>query len=361
MSSKVRLLFDGDQTLAAADALATWTGASGPAWADRVVGALTPGTRALGVLAFAPGGPAVMHQVAGTTAMPAYPADSFAAHEHTVTEHPSVEEYADRVRRALKRIAEGRLHKVVLGRCLDIVSDPPLEPGDVLGRLLVTRPGRYLFTVPLTADLTGGPTLLGASPELLVRRRGAEVSSLPLAGSAPRSADPATDARRAEELLVSGKDHDEHAFVVEQILATLGRHALEIEADPAPGLVATDTMWHLGTPIRARLAAGSGPSALHLAQLLHPTPAVGGVPTEAALATIDEYEGADLRGVLAGAVGWVDGAGDGEFAVAIRAGVLHGERLRLFAGAGIVAGSDPDAETRETSAKLATMARVVGL
>ena len=113
--------------------------------------------------------------------------------------------------------------------------------------------------------------------------------------------------------------------------------------------------------IRARLTAGAeGPSALRLAQLLHPTPAVGGVPTAAASEVIADLEG-DLRDWFAGCVGWVDAEGNGEFAITIRAAVIDGPRLRLFAGAGIVAGSDPALEVRETGAKLATMARVTGL
>lgn len=353
------ILFIGDETIVAERLLDTLAAPGDESWADGVVASLAPGQWAVGALPFAPGGPAVMHVVTGS-GQPPVPVVPNPARRHVVTPSPTREEYADRVRDALSRIAAGRLEKVVLGRSLDVISEPPLTPQEVLGRLMVTRPGRYLFSVPLTADLVDGPVLVGASPELLVRRRGAEVSCLPLAGSVPRSPDAEEDARRADALLASAKDLDEHAFVVDQIVAALSPVALELEADPTPQLLATDTLWHLATSIRARIEPG-GPSALHLARLLHPTPAVGGVPTAAALAAIDEIEGPGVRGPMAGAVGWVDGAGDGEFAVAIRAGVLHGDHLRLFAGAGIVAGSDPDAEVRETSAKLDTMARVVGL
>ena len=353
------ILFLGDETVVADGALGSWAAPCDAAWADEVVASLGAGERAIGALSFAPGGPAIMHRVAGS-GRPPTPVARDAERRHVVTPSPTREQYAGGVRDALARIAAGRLEKVVLGRCLDVVSEPPLRADEVVGRLIATRPGRYVFSVPLTADAGGGPVLVGASPELLVRRRGAEVSCLPLAGSVPRSPDPTEDLRRADALLASTKDLEEHAFVVDQIVAALRPVSLALEADPAPRLLATDTLWHLASSITATVAPG-GPSALHLARLLHPTPAVGGVPTDAALAAIEEIEGPGLRGPLAGAVGWVDGAGDGEFAVAIRAGVLHGNHLRLFAGAGIVAGSDPDAEVRETSAKLTTMAKAVGL
>jgi isochorismate synthase len=205
------------------------------------------------------------------------------------------------------------------------------------------------------------PQLLGASPELLVRRRGERLVSLPLAGSIPRAADPVEDRQRAEDLQHSTKDLAEHSFVVDEIVEALSRVCRRVEADPRPRLVSTDTLHHLGTRISAELAVPDhrGLSALHLAQLLQPTPAVGGVPRSAALDVIAQLE--SDRGPLTGAVGWVDGSGDGEFAVTIRAGVLDGERLRLYAGAGIVAGSDPESELRETGAKLATMLKAVGV
>lgn len=359
------LLFSGEQDVVAREVHRTWVGADD--WADEVVASLGEGERAIGALAFAPGGASVIHRASTTEVLPRYDprAGATGAPRHRVTAHPTEEEYAAGVREALARIADGRLSKVVLGRSLDVVSAPALDPTAVVARLAAERPGKYVFSVPLGAQ-PDAPVLLGASPELLVRRTGAWVASVPLAGSVPRSADPVDDRARAEALLDSTKDLAEHAFVVEAIVAALAPVCVEIDADPRPRLLSTDTMWHLATPVRARLDPGvPGPSALHLARMLHPTPAVGGVPAAAALATIAEIEGTSFeqggRGPLAGAVGWVDRSGDGEFAVTIRAGVLDGSRLRLFAGAGIVAGSDPDAEVRETGAKLATMARAIGL
>lgn len=358
------LLFaSGDDAYVADRVVATLRAPDGSdrRWADEVVGALAPGERALGALSFAVGAPGIFHHVLGAERPLVGPSVPPRHREYDVTEFPTPEQYAGMVATALEQIRAGTLHKVVLGRCLDVVSRPPLVAAEVIDRLLETRPGRYVFSVPLQEADAAGPVLFGASPELLVRRDGVEISCTPLAGSAPRSADPDEDRRRAQGLLDSAKDLAEHAFVVEAIVHTLKDVCVEIDAAATPELLATDTVWHLASPIRARLAAGlDGPSALHLAQLLHPTPAVGGVPTDAANATIAALEG-DLRDYFAGCVGWVDAAGDGEFAVTIRSAVIDGDRLRLFAGAGIVAGSDPELEVAETGAKLATMGRVTGL
>jgi isochorismate synthase len=354
------VLFAGENTVASRAVRQTLVVAEmDDRWADHVVAGLRPDERAVSSLSFAPGGPAIAHRVAADdVTAPVLRAKP--ARRHSVTYRPSEQAYADAVTAALGMIAAGELDKVVLGRCVDVVSEPRLDPTQVMARLLADRPGRYVFGLPLT-ESAGGPVLLGASPELLVRRCGAWVSSLPLAGSVPRSTDPGEDRRRAADLQDSTKDLAEHAYVVEAILAALGPACVEIETAPRPRLVTTDSLHHLGTPIRARLATGNhGLSALHLARLLQPTPAVGGVPAAAALTAIEQLE-PEPRGPLAGAVGWVDGTGDGEFAVTIRAGVLDGERLRLFAGAGIVAASDPDSEVRETAAKLRTMMRAVGL
>jgi len=355
-------LFTGEQTVAG-EIVRTTLGTGGE-WADEVFASLGPGERAIASLSFAPSGVSVAqrivpHSVRSDAAAGSALGPTPAAVSHRVTERPTAAEYADNVRAALRLIDEGRVQKVVLGRGLDIVSDPPLDPGQVIARLLAARPGRYVFGVPLT-PASPGPVLVGASPELLVRRRGHQITSLPLAGSIPRSPDPEEDRHRAVGLLESAKDLAEHAFVVDAVVAALAPLCVEVTADPRPRLVSTDTLHHLGTRIRATLAPGArGASALHLAQLLQPTPAVGGVPARTALEIIARLE--EDRGPLTGSVGWVDASGNGEFAVTIRAGVLHGHRLRLYAGAGIVAGSVPDAEVRETGAKLETMRKAVGL
>lgn len=367
LAARPFLFASGEEAYVASRVLHTWTTPDGAdvRWADEVVAALAPGERALCALSFAAGAPGLAHQVVGAEHALKRPTVPLAVDRtYQVTEFPTAAEYARMVEAALAKIADGSLHKVVLGRCLDVISTPALVPAEIIDRLLHTRPGRYVFSVPLVngdAAPADGPILVGASPELLVRRDGLDISCTPLAGSVPRSSDPAEDAARAAGLRSSAKDLAEHAFVVEAIVHALKDVCVEIEHPARPELLSTDTVWHLATPIRARLAAGAdGPSALRLAQLLHPTPAVGGVPTAAANAVIADLEG-DLRDWFAGCVGWVDDKGDGEFAVTIRAAVIDGDRLRLFAGAGIVAGSDPASEVRETGAKLATMARVSGL
>lgn len=373
LPSRPLLFATGDRAYVGTQVRATLTSPDGqdPAWAGRVVAALRPGERAVGALSFAAHAPGIFHLTAGHEqplqgALTAQPlptpcGDAQPRRRHTVTEHPTRERYAEMVTAALAKIAAGDVAKVVLGRCLDVRSDPPLTPVEVIDRLLVTRPGNHLFSVPLTPGLDRGPMLVGASPELLVRRRGDLVECMPLAGSIPRAADAAEDRARAEDLLASAKDHAEHAFVVDAIVHALKEVCIEIEAPLTPELVSTDTLWHLGSPIRARIAPGAAaPTALDLARLLHPTPAVGGVPLGAAYSAIAELEG-ELREWFAGCVGWVDADGDGEFAITIRSALLDGARLRLFAGAGIVAGSVPESEVAETGAKLATMAKVVGL
>lgn len=368
LAARPLLFASGEQAYVADQILRTWETPDGAdvVWADDVVSALGENERALVALSFAAGAPGIAHQVTGAERSLLRPErDASIERTYDVTAYPTPQAYAEMVTSALERIASGALHKVVLGRCLDVVSTPALVPAEIIDRLLTTRPGRYVFSVPLVPGSDGsapadGPILVGASPELLVRREGRAISCTPLAGSVPRSDDPAEDARRAEGLQASGKDLAEHAFVVEAIVHALKQVCVEIEYPATPELLSTDTVWHLATPIHAVLAPeAEGPSALRLAQLLHPTPAVGGVPTAAANAVIADLEG-DLRDWFAGCVGWVDANGDGEFAITIRAAVMDGVRLRLFAGAGIVAGSDPELEVRETGAKLATMARVTG-
>jgi isochorismate synthase len=191
--------------------------------------------------------------------------------------------------------------------------------------------------------------LVGASPELLVLRTGREVWSQPMAGTAPRE--------HAAALRASGKDDREHRAVVEAVVAGLTPYCDELRAAASPEVVPFPSVVHLATEITGTLHEPA-PSALDLALALHPTPAVGGTPRTAALELIQRVEGFD-RGRYAGPVGWVDANGDGEWAVALRGAELEGTRARLVAGAGVVAGSDADAEWAETAAKLEPMLRVL--
>jgi menaquinone-specific isochorismate synthase len=258
-----------------------------------------------------------------------------------VQEHPDRSSWTLAVGRALSAIRAGRLRKVVLAREVTVEADAPLDRRRVLEVLRRTHPSCFAYAV-------GG--FVGASPELLVRRVGDEVSSQPMAGSAPRGLSPTEDDRLAERLAHSAKDAEEHRLLVEAVLEAMAPVcAGPLTAGPAE-VVRLATVSHLATRVTGRLRPPA-PTALALAGRLHPTPAVGGLPLPAALAAIAELESFD-RGLYAGPVGWVDARGAGEWAVALRGAELDGRRARLWAGAGIVAGSDPAAEWAETEAKL---------
>lgn len=272
---------------------------------------------------------------------------------------PPPARYAEMVRRALARIAAGELRKVVLARSLRIEASAPVDPAAVAERLS-RDPSAATFLVDLSlASGRPGHKLVGATPELLVSREGTRIVSHPLAGSARRVPDAAEDRRAGEALLRSDKDRREHALVVESILDILAPFCAQLAAPEGTGLRSTATMWHLGTRIEGVLK-GEGPSAAGLAAMLHPTPAVGGDPRAAALEAIRDLEPHD-RGFYAGAVGWTDAQGDGEWYVTLRCAEIEGASLILHAGAGIVAGSDPDAEVAETSAKFRTMLRALDM
>jgi menaquinone-specific isochorismate synthase len=257
------------------------------------------------------------------------------------------EHYEAAVARAVELIARGELEKIVLAREVHVHSARPHDPAAVLGVLREAFPSCFVLAVG-----RGDATLLAASPELLVRREGQRVSTLALAGSTRRSADPAVDRHLGEQLLRDASHREEHAIVVRRIERTLRPHALWIAAAPEPALARIANIQHLATPIRAQLV---GPmEALELAALMHPTPAVGGEPLSAAVPLIPALEGLD-RGWYAGPVGWTDTTGDGEFCVALRCALLRGRLARCFAGNGIVRGSDPAAELAETEIKLAAL------
>lgn len=268
---------------------------------------------------------------------------------------PTAAAYRDAVAAALARMAAGdELRKVVLSRSLLLEADAAIDADALLARL--ARDGSVTaFRVPLP----GGAALIGATPELLLSKQGSDIVSHPLAGSARRHADPARDHAAAEALLSSEKDRREHGEVVEAILDQLRPWCTELGAPEGTALTATASMWHLGTRIEGRLRDASV-SSLELARLLHPTPAVCGVPREAADAAIAELEGYD-RGFYAGAIGWCDAGGDGAWYVTLRCAEIDGRTARLYAGAGIVPGSDPAAEAEETSAKFAAMLGALGI
>lgn len=282
-----------------------------------------------------------------------------------ITAEPSRAAYRDAVGKALVSIRASRegaqpVDKVVLSRSLRLEADTPFD-AFALWRDLQADPSAARFLVPLGPGRGGAMRrLMGASPELLISRRGAAILSHPLAGSARRSPDLSEDEAAAQALLTSDKDRREHGFVVEAIMDLLAPWCSDLRAPPGPALVSTRTMWHLGTRIEGRLRRPDEGSAAELAALLHPTPAVSGSPRDRAAELIRELEAYD-RGFYAGAVGWTNAAGDGAWYVALRCAEVCGREARLYAGAGIVEGSDPAAEADETSGKFQAVLRALGV
>jgi isochorismate synthase len=254
------------------------------------------------------------------------------------------------VARAVERIRAGEFAKIVLAREVEVHAAAAHDPAAVLGVLREAFPGCYVFGVG-----RGDAAFVAASPELLVRREGQRASTLALAGSIRRSADPAVDDHLGEQLLRSDKDREEQAIVARRIERMLGPRALWLTVPEEPVLVRMANIQHLATPIRAQLAVPIG--AVDLAALLHPTPAVGAEPPEAA-ELIPALEGMD-RGWYAGPVGWTDAAEDGEFCVALRCALLRGPVARCYAGVGVVRDSDPAAELAETEVKLEALLPVL--
>jgi menaquinone-specific isochorismate synthase len=248
--------------------------------------------------------------------------------------------WCDLVARATKAMVAGDLVKVVLAREITVTADEPLDVHAIASRLRSAYPGCHLFSV-------GG--LVGASPELLVSRQGDVVRAHPMAGTAPRGGDPATDQRLAASLLASNKDREEHQITIDMVHDTLLPWCSYLDYEAEPSIVAVANVQHLATLVEGRLSEPA-PSVLELVAALHPTPAVGGWPRDAALAFIAAEEQLDRRR-YAGAVGWVDGRGNGAFAVAVRAAEVAGTTARLYAGVGVVPDSDPRTELAESQAK----------
>lgn len=252
--------------------------------------------------------------------------------------------FAEAVAHAVRRIGEGEFEKIVLAREIEVRSSQPWDLPEVLRRLGDRFPACFVFGIGRHDG-----TMIGASPELLLRREGQRVETVALAGSTRRSDDPSVDEHLAGELLASPKDRREHALVVQRITRTLAPHALWVTAPEEPQVATVANVHHLATPIRAQLDGRA--RLLDLVDALHPTPAVGGEPSVAALRAIPELEGMD-RGWYAAPIGWIDRAGDGEFFVGLRSGVVRGNVARLFAGVGVVADSQPMSELAETELKL---------
>jgi isochorismate synthase len=261
------------------------------------------------------------------------------------------EHYEAAVARAVERIRAGDFEKIVLAREVAVHAPADHDPAAVFGVLRAAFDSCYVFCAG-----RGDAAFIAASPELLVRREGLRASTVALAGSIRRSADPAVDDHLGEQLLRSDKDREEQAIVARRIARALRPHAVWVAAPDEPAIVKVANIQHLATPIRAQLTQPH--SAIELAGLLHPTPAVGGEPHAAAAPRIPALEGLD-RGWYAGPVGWTDANEDGEFCVALRCALLRGREARLYAGVGVVRDSDPAAELAETEVKLGALLPVL--
>ena len=268
----------------------------------------------------------------------------------TIRHGVSVEHYLKAVRTGRDEVCAGNLTKVVIARNIYIDSDQPIDTRAVMVRLRENYPQSFRFSFD---------GLIGASPELLVSRRSDEISSHPLAGTTRRTGDPQSDARLAEVLRRSAKNQVEHRVVIDMVHDTLLPYCSFLDWEPEPDVIPVGNVQHLGTRLIGRL---SDPPlhVLDAAYALSPTPALGGHPRGAAMALIKRVEGFE-RGRYGGAIGWFDRHGNGTFAVTIRCAEFSADRrtAHLFAGGGIVADSDPQAEFAETEAKLQAMTRAI--
>ena len=261
-----------------------------------------------------------------------------------------VDEYLGAVVAARDAVRAGRLLKAVIARDIAVTASEPMDVHAVLLRLRASFGSSYRFCID---------GLIGASPELLVQVEGRTVRSHPLAGTAPRTGDPATDARLATELVASTKNQVEHRVVIDMVHDTLLPWCSYLDWEPEPSVVTVANVQHLGTSVEGALAEPR-PSVMTLVRALCPTPALGGAPSADAIDFIDSLEPMD-RGNYGGAVGILDTRGDGTFAVTIRCAEFSADRrtARLFAGGGIVAESDPVAELAETQSKFQAMLSAV--
>lgn len=266
----------------------------------------------------------------------------------TLSEHDSGEHYRESVRRMVDRIKAGEFEKIVLARAKDLVADAAMHPLLALHGLRERFPECFAFSLANER----GQSFIGASPERLARGYGGMLTTEALAGSARRGTTESEDESLGAGLLTSDKDLREHRLVLDSILRRLRPLGLQLEFASTPGLRRLANVQHLHTPIKTALPVGV--RLLDVISRLHPTPAVGGVPRETALAAIRSAE-RFARGLYAGAIGWIDSRGNGEFFVGLRSALIEGDQARLYAGAGIVAGSVPDQELAETELKFKAM------
>ncbi len=291
-------------------------------------------------------GPASPHAIADkTNAMTA----------RLTAQFPTPHQYLCNVDTALSLFKTTPLRKVVLSRMIELAVDNEVDIKALLSNLLTTnRLGRVFYFANQDSS-----ALVGATPEVILSKQGAMIQSIPLAGSRARNKDPVLDFEQGQSLVRASKDLHEHALLVDSIAAILKPFCKALHVPKQPSLISTPTMWHLASSIKGVLNDPMLDS-LSLAQALHPTPAVCGSPTQLACETIKHLEGYE-REQYAGLVGWMNQAGDGEWALSIRCAKIMQKSVRLYAGAGIVEGSQSNLELSETTAKFATIANALGI
>jgi isochorismate synthase len=278
--------------------------------------------------------------------------DSAGSEPRVVEERPDRAAWERTVGQYAGAVGRGRIDKVVLARRVVLEGKREIDVAAVLRRLARSAPESTIV-----AFTRGKTTFVGATPERLVRTEGRSFETVAIAGSMARGGDDTEDEALAQALLASEKEREEHAVVVDGLRADLAPIVDTLDVASAPSVLRLRHVQHLATPITGTTRDETG--LLLLAGRLHPTPAVGGAPREAALAMIEEHEGFD-RGWYAGPIAWLGADGDGELMVALRCGLIAGRTATLFAGCGIVADSDPAREWEESRLKLRTMLDALG-
>ncbi|WP_230980960.1 isochorismate synthase [Rossellomorea arthrocnemi] len=262
------------------------------------------------------------------------------------------EEWKDSVQSVVNRLQQGEMDKVVLARKCEVSFDKKVSSDFVLDNLWKQQPDSFVFSFEREESC-----FIGATPERLVKKTGEEILSTCLAGSIARGDTLLNDEKLGEELLEDEKNRYEHQLVVDSIQQALNPFCDKLSIPPSPQLMKLKDIQHLYTPVIGQ--ASEHTSLLNLVEKLHPTPALGGVPRDKALYVIRQEEEMD-RGLYAGPIGWIDAYGNGEYAVALRSGLLQGEKAYLYAGCGIVADSEAESEFKETQMKFRPMLRALG-
>jgi isochorismate synthase len=275
--------------------------------------------------------------------------------ERSIDDVLPASEWMEMVANMVEKISHGGFEKVVLAREIQVTLD--VSPGVIDISTMLQRLRESYPTASIFAMQRGERFFVGATPERLVQARNGQIHTMALAGSARRGGTEEEDVQIGTELLQNGKNNIEHAIVVAMMREALKKHCTHVHSSVAPQLLKLKNVQHLKTPITGELIPGR--CMLDIMADLHPTPAVGGFPRHAALEAIRNTEKLD-RGWYAGPLGWIGASGHGEFAVALRSGLIYGREARLFAGCGIVADSEPQAEFAESCLKFQVMLRALG-